>query len=102
MTLNEVLIRQNFINKLLIKNENVDVDKDLKVKIIMMRAKLNKYKTKFDNDCLNKISGLKTGEFVELESLKELSKDSYDLSTSKYFSSTAPITLILDLFLSDL
>lgn len=75
MTLNEVLIRQNFINKLLIKNENVDVDKNLKVKIIMMRAELNKYKTQFDNDCLNKISELKTDEFIELDSLKELSDE---------------------------
>ena len=58
MTLNEVLIRQNFISKLLIKNENVEIDKDLKVKIMMMRVELTRYKTQFDNACLEKIKEL--------------------------------------------
>ena len=75
MTLNEVLIRQNFISKLLIKNENVEIDKDLKVKIMMMRVELTRYKTQFDNACLEKIKELQTEEFGKLSSSKDLNKE---------------------------
>jgi hypothetical protein len=68
MTLNEALIRQNFINKILIKD---DVDKNLKVKIMMMRIELNKIKNQFDNDCIEMIKQLQTEEFLELNSLEK-------------------------------
>lgn len=67
MTLNEALIRQNFINKILIKD---DVDKNLKVKIMMMRIELNKIKNQFDNDCVEMIKQLQTEEFLELNNLE--------------------------------
>lgn len=70
MTLNEVLIRQNFINKVLIKNENGEVDKNLKVKIMMMRIELNKIREQFDKDCMEMISQLRTDEFNSLGSIE--------------------------------
>ena len=37
MTINEVMIRHNFINKILFKDDTSSLDKDLKVKIMIMR-----------------------------------------------------------------
>ena len=66
MTLNEALIKQNFVVKILIKNEKCELSKQLKVKIMNMRIELTKIKNKFDSDCQEMIVKLKPEGFEDL------------------------------------
>ena len=66
MTLNEALIKQNFIVKILIKNEKCELSKQLKMKIMNMRIELTKIKNKFDSDCQEMIVKLKPEGFEDL------------------------------------
>ena len=66
MTLNEVLARQNFINKLVLKNGENELPKELKVKLMGMRIKLNKIRNQHDEDSKEAIKGLKPDNFDEL------------------------------------
>lgn len=80
MTLNEVLIRQSFLNQIVLKNDEGELPKDLKVKVMRMRIELNKVRTQFDEDSQEMIKGLKPEGFDELatkedktnEEIKEL------------------------------
>lgn len=51
MVLQKVLIKQNFINKIIVKNGNEELSNNLKIKLMRMRIKLNKIKKQFDEDC---------------------------------------------------
>ena len=67
MTLNDVLTKQNLITKILLKDGNNELSKELKVKIMRIRLSYNKVKKQFDED---------TQEFTNQiisEELKELS-----------------------------
>lgn len=66
MTLNEALVKQLFINKILLKNENKELSKKLKVKIMNMRILLGKVKVKFNSECKDFVDSLKSEEFEEL------------------------------------
>ena len=66
MTLNEVLARQNFINKLVLKNGENELPKELKVKLMGMRIKLNKVRNQHDEDSKEAVKGLKPDNFDEL------------------------------------
>ena len=64
MTLNEVLARQNFINQLVLKNG--ELPKELKVKLMGMRIKLNKIRNQHDEDSKEAVKGLKPDNFDAL------------------------------------
>ena len=66
MTLNEVLIRQSFLNQIVLKSDEGELPKDLKVKVMRMRIELNKVRTQFDEDSQEMIRGLKPEGFDEL------------------------------------
>lgn len=66
MTLNEVLARQNFINKLVLKNGENELPKELKVKLMSMRIALNKVRNQHDEDSNEAVKGLKPSNFDEL------------------------------------
>ena len=66
MTLNEVLARQNFINQLVLKNGENELPKELKVKLMGMRIKLNKVRNQHDEDSKEAVKGLKPDNFDEL------------------------------------
>ena len=91
MTLNEVLIRHNFITKLLLKDGNSELTKELKVKIMGMRIALSKFRAQFDQDAQEAIQGLKPSNFDALaqkqdrtpEEEKEL-KEMSDKLTEEY------------------
>ena len=91
MTLNEVLIRHNFITKLLLKDGNSELTKELKVKIMGMRIALSKFRNQFDADAQEAIKGLKPENFDALaqkqdrtpEEEKEL-KEMSDKLTEEY------------------
>lgn len=70
MTLNDVLTKQNVITKILLKDEDKELSKELKVKIMRIRLAYNKIKKQFDED---------TQEFTNQiisEELKELMNNS--------------------------
>ena len=91
MTLNEVLIRHNFITKLLLKDGNSELTKELKVKIMGMRIALSKFRSQFDQDAQEAIQGFKPSNFDALaqkqdrtpEEEKEL-KEMSDKLTEEY------------------
>lgn len=91
MTLNEVLIRHNFITKLLLKDGNSELSKELKVKIMGMRIALSKFRNQFDQDAQEAIQGFKPSDFDVLaqkqdrtpEEEKEL-KEMSDKLTEEY------------------
>ena len=91
MTLNEVLIRHNFIIKLLLKDGNSELTKELKVKIMGMRIALSKFRNQFDQDAQEAIQGFKPSNFDALaqkqdrtpEEEKEL-KEMLDKLTEEY------------------
>ena len=91
MTLNEVLIRHNFIIKLLLKDGNSELNKELKVKIMGMRIALSKFRAQFDQDAQEAIQGFKPSNFDALaqkqdrtpEEEKEL-KEMSDKLTEEY------------------
>ena len=91
MTLNEVLIRHNFITKLLLKDGNSELTKELKVKIMGMRIALSKFRNQFDQDAQEAIQGFKPSNFDVLaqkqdrtpEEEKEL-KEMSDKLTEEY------------------
>ena len=66
MTLNEALIKQSFIVKILLKSGNEELSKALKVKIMKMRIDLSKVRKQFDEDTQEAIKGLKPEGFDEL------------------------------------
>lgn len=75
MTLNEGLIRQNFITKILLKDEQNELDKTLKAKVMSMRIALTKIRTQFDQDCQEAIKHLKPENFDKLASIEVKSKE---------------------------
>ena len=66
MTLNEVLVRQSFLNQVVIKSEAGELPKDLKIKVMMMKIELNKIRNKFDEESQEMVKELKPEGFDEL------------------------------------
>ena len=91
MTLNEVLIRHNFVTKLLLKDGSSELTKELKVKVMGMRIALGKFRNQFDIDAQEAVKGFKPSNFDELaqkqdrtpEEEKEL-KEMSDKLTEEY------------------
>ena len=66
MTLNEILVRHNFVNQLVLKNGENELPKELKVKLMGMRIKLNKIRNQHDEDSKEAVKGLKPDNFDAL------------------------------------
>lgn len=75
MTLNEVLIRHNFVTKLLLKDGSSELTKELKVKVMGMRIALGKFRNQFDIDAQEAIKGFKPSNFDELAQKTERSAE---------------------------
>ena len=63
MTLNEGLMKQNFISKILLKSGENELPKALKAKVMNMRISLSNIRSAFDKDVQNAIAELKPKEF---------------------------------------
>ena len=63
MTLNEALIRQNFISKILLKSGDSELPKALKAKVMNMRVNLANIRSNFDKDVQQAIVELKPENF---------------------------------------
>lgn len=75
MTTNEILARQNFITKVLFKNGDESISKDLKVKIMAMRIEYSKVRKQFDEDIQEFIKGVTPEGFVELQNKQDKTEE---------------------------
>lgn len=75
MTTNEALIKQNFITKVLLKKDDNELSKELKVKIMGMRIKLGKVRKEFDEDVQEAVKGFTPEGFAELVQKQEKTEE---------------------------
>ena len=68
MILNEVLTRQNVFTKILLKDNEKELPKELKVKIMRIRLAYSKIKKNFDTEVQEFTEQLITDEYKELSS----------------------------------
>jgi hypothetical protein len=66
MTLNDLLTKQNVITKLILKDGNKELSKELKVKIMRVRMAYNKVKKQFDEDSREFTNQIVTDELKNL------------------------------------
>ena len=75
MILNDVLTKQNVLTKILLKEGNKELPKELKVKIMRMRMSYSKIKKNFDTEAQEFAEELMKGEFTELNSKNDRSEE---------------------------
>lgn len=75
MTLNELLTKQNVITKIILKDGEKELSKELKVKLMRIRMHYNKIKQNFDSEVKEFISELLTDEFKYLNSVKNRTEE---------------------------
>ena len=67
MTTNEVLTRHNFVSKLLLKDGDKELSRDLKVKVMGMRIEDGKIRKQFDEDVQEFVKSLNSDKLTELQ-----------------------------------
>lgn len=75
MTLNEVMIKHNFISKVLLRDGDKELSKDLKVKIMNMRIKLGKIRKELEDDLQEVVKQLTPSEYQELAQKPDKTKE---------------------------
>lgn len=75
MILNDVLTKQNVFTKILLKEGNKELPKELKVKIMRIRMAYSKIKKNFDTEAQEFAEELMKGEFTELNSKNDRSEE---------------------------
>lgn len=75
MILNNVLTKQNVITKILLKEGDKELSKELKVKIMRIRMAYSKIKKNFDIEAQEFAEELMKGEFTELNSKNDRSEE---------------------------
>ena len=71
MTTNEILVMQNYLTKIVLKNGDSELSKDLKVKIMKMRIEMSKIRKAFDADLKEFLDELLSDRFKELRDKPE-------------------------------
>lgn len=71
MTLNDVLTKQNVITKIILKDGDKELPKELKVKIMRIRMAYNKIKKQFDDDTQEFANQIISDELRELANKSE-------------------------------
>lgn len=66
MTLNDVLTKQNVITKIILKDGDKELPKELKIKIMRIRQSYNKIKKQFDEDTKSFTDEILSDELKEL------------------------------------
>ena len=79
MTANDLIIRQNFLNKVLFKDGDNEVSKDLKVKIMRLRIKLSKVRKEFDEDVQEAAKGFMPEGFQQLAQKQDKTEEEQKL-----------------------
>lgn len=77
MTLNDVLTKQNVITKILLKDGNKELSKELKVKIMRIRMAYNKIKKNFDDEVKEFTKELVPQEFKDLSQKPNKTDEDY-------------------------
>ena len=75
MILNELLTRQNVITKIELKDNDKELSKELKVKIMRIRLAYNKVKKAFDEDVKEFVEQITTDEYKELVQKTDRNED---------------------------
>lgn len=75
MTLNDVLTKQNVITKIVLQNDEKELDKELKVKVMRIRMAYNKIKKQFDSDVQEFTQEIVTNELKELANKQERTEE---------------------------
>lgn len=75
MTTNDVIIRHNFITKVLFKDGESTLSKDLKIKIMTMRIEYGKVHKEFDEDVQEFTKGVIEERFNELQNKQERTEE---------------------------
>jgi hypothetical protein len=75
MILNEVLTRQNVFTKILLKDNEKELPKELKVKIMRIRLAYSKIKKNFNTEAQEFAEQLITDEYKELNSKERTSEE---------------------------
>lgn len=71
MTLNDILTKQNVITKIILKDGDKELPKELKVKIMRIRMAYNKIKKQFDDDTQEFTNQIISDELRELANKSE-------------------------------
>lgn len=71
MTTNEILTMQNYLTKIVLKNGDSELSKDLKVKVMKMRIEMSKIRKAFDEDLKQFMDELISDRFKELRNKSE-------------------------------
>lgn len=79
MTANELMVRQNFLNKVLLKDGDNELSKDLKVKIMRLRIKLSKVRKEFDEDVQEAAKGFMPEGFQQLAQKQDKTEEEQKL-----------------------
>lgn len=79
MTTNELMVRQNFLNKVLLKDGDNELSKDLKVKIMRLRIKLSKVRKEFDEDVQEAAKGFMPEGFQQLAQKQDKTEEEQKL-----------------------
>lgn len=66
MTINEVMVKHNFITKVLLRDGDKELSKDLKVKLMTMRIKLGKIRKELEEDLQEVVKTLTPEGYQEL------------------------------------
>lgn len=71
MTTNEILAMQNYLTKIVLKKGDLELSKDLKVKVMKMRIEMSKIRKAFDEDLKQFMDELISDRFKELKDKPE-------------------------------
>lgn len=71
MTLNELMLRHNFITKIVFKDGTNELSKELKVKIMKIRVAMGKIRKNFEDDLKEVAEGLIPEGYKELAQVKD-------------------------------
>ena len=75
MTLNDVLTKQNVITKIILKDGDKELPKELKVKIMRIRMAYNKIKKQFDDDTQEFTNQIISDELREVANKSEMTPE---------------------------
>lgn len=98
MTTNDAIIRHNFISKVIFKDGDTALSKDLKIKIMSMRIEYGKIHKIFDSDVQEFTQGIIEDRFKELQQKERNSEEEkefnelvnkYNQETNAYISKRA-------------
>lgn len=91
MTVNDVIIRHNFISKVQFKDGDSSLSKDLKIKIMSMRIEYGKIHKNFDEDIQEFTKGIIEDRFNELNQKQDKTEEEineYNELVNKYNNET--------------